>query len=158
MKVVHLQVARVVSHDNDNLAIIERTIVKLMEGANFDKFVKYMPLKSYIGKETKVLKVFENDKECSIDEFELKVRNALDKKVQLNTDLKVELEKERKRNDELEMRLNRLEANTPKEPAPSKSLANETEVEIYERLFGEKPHHNMKLETIKLKIEEKLNN
>lgn len=46
-KVIWLKTARVYSTDSDMTAKVERITVKLEDGDNFNKFLKYIPLKGY---------------------------------------------------------------------------------------------------------------
>jgi len=46
-RVIWLKTARVYATDSDMTAKVERTTVKLEDGDNFNKFIKYIPLKGY---------------------------------------------------------------------------------------------------------------
>lgn len=68
-KVIWLKTARVSGHNPDNTAKVERITVKLEDGDNFDKFIKYAQLKGYLKKpedpslpneEPRIEKVMEN--------------------------------------------------------------------------------------------------
>ena len=60
-RVIWLKTARVYATDSDMTAKVERTIVKLEDGDNFNKFVKYIPLKGYKKDEQPYIeKVMEN--------------------------------------------------------------------------------------------------
>jgi len=60
-RVIWLKTARVYATDSDMTAKVERTTVKLEDGDNFNKFIKYIPLKGYKKDEQPYIeKVMEN--------------------------------------------------------------------------------------------------
>jgi hypothetical protein len=60
-RVIWLKTARVYATDSDMTAKVERTTVKLEDGDNFNKFIKYIPLKGYKKDELpSIEKVMEN--------------------------------------------------------------------------------------------------
>jgi len=150
--VIWLKTARVYSQNSDGTPKIERTTVKLEAGDNFNKFVRLAHLKGYVQSEPPtVVKVMENISkewvEVERPEFQQQVDAALKPQTNTAIDYKVEYEK-------LNARLAALE-NAQSEPANNEEL-EQVKAE-YKELFGKAPNVNMKLETIKAKIEEKLN-
>lgn len=55
-RVIWLKTARVYATDSDMTAKVERTTVKLEDGDNFNKFIKYIPLKGYKKDEQPIIK------------------------------------------------------------------------------------------------------
>jgi FtsZ-binding cell division protein ZapB len=59
--VIWIKTARVYAQDSDNTSKVERTTVKLEDGDNFKKFIRYANLKGYMKSEPPVIvKVMEN--------------------------------------------------------------------------------------------------
>lgn len=149
--VIWLKTARVYGQNNDNSPKIERTVVKLEAGDNFNKFLRIMPLKGFLASEPpKVVKVLELQggeyKEISAAPYQGLLEKSMSNETERPIDYKVEYEK-------LSQRLKAIE----------ESLSNEGDEELekareeYKELFGKAPNKIMKIETIREKINEKLN-
>lgn len=129
--VIHLKTARVYGHNDDGSPKIERTIVKLEDGSNFNKFIKHMYLKGFMDKEPPtVVKILQKSNGKFVEISGVKWQTMVDKEIANNkqptkVDYKALSEKQANEianlkivNDGVEERLKALE--TPKVPAKPK--------------------------------------
>lgn len=148
--VIWLKTARVYGQNNDNSPKIERTVVKLEAGDNFNKFLRIMPLKGFLASEPpKVIKVLELQdkeyKEISAAPYQEMLEKAMSNETERPIDYKAEYEK-------LSQRMKAIEESLGEGDEDIEKARDE-----YKELFGKYPNKLMKTETIREKINEKLN-
>ncbi len=156
MKVVHLQISRVISTDSENLPVFETYPIKLIEDhGDFAKFIENISVMGYVKKQTKVLKVVDIDdktkKESELDDissYEAQLDAAFSKKVEEKIDYKAELEKERAEKEKLLKRLDALEARV---------MSDELSVlqDSYKQKYGKNPDKRWGIEKLKEEIDSK---
>ena len=125
----------------DNTHKIETILVKLGGSVLLEKYCKFLSVRGYIKTDPpKIIKVLDKSgSECGENEI-VEAQQVVDKllnvsKVEAPIDYKLELEKEKKRTDDLERRLNELEnkskpgrkkaSSEPKKTVESKPMSNE---------------------------------
>lgn len=148
--VIWLKTARVYGQNNDNSPKIERTVVKLEAGDNFNKFLRIMPLKGFLASEPpKVIKVLELQdkeyKEISAAPYQEMLEKSMLNVTERPIDYKAEYEKLSQRMKAIEESLGECDEDLEKAR------------DEYKELFGKYPNKLMKTETIREKINEKLN-
>ncbi len=161
MITVVVETQKVYSHSNDGMPKVEVLSQKLRDGANFDKFLKYLPFQGFIRDKVKILKVVEK-KDGKISEIDKtpwveRVKEVVNKMNQPKETIYDKYEKEKQRNDELSDRLAALEAkigNSGKEPKEEtkdsnfESLTKTELVELYKEKFDKNPFHGWKKEEL----------
>jgi len=162
-RVIWLKTARVYATDSDMTAKVERTTVKLEDGDNFNKFIKYIPLKGYKKDEQPYIeKVMENidgkwvniDPQKWIDQLNevLKISPVPDEKIDfklLSERQANELKNTKAALSELNERLRALESKEPTEKEIRKELFVKAES------LGLSPAKNIKTDDLRKLIEEK---
>ena len=133
----------------------------LQDGVQFEKFLKYLPYQNFIKDELEVVKVFDGEKELDKADWVNALKDAIKDIGKEEPTLADKYELEKKRNDELQERLLRLETllNEPKE-LPKKEPKVETADDIeslraaYKEKVGKKAYFGWDAETLKQKINE----
>ena len=110
MKYIKIETQRVYSHGTDGMPKIEKIVVTLQDGFEFNKFLKYFPLHGYLNDRLKVVKVFDKEKEYEVKEWQKKLDDAILKLTTPEKTLDEKYIEEKQRNDELMERLAALEA------------------------------------------------
>jgi hypothetical protein len=147
MKVVHLQISRVVSQNDENEPIYDTHVIKLNEGYPFVNFLKQLPVLGLVKSKTMVVKVVENKEEVNKDPFQKMVIEAMaTQKQPIQGDLSIQLEVEKKRNKELEARLEALENMINK---PEKDSEKEQLIADYIEMKGKEPDKRWSAEKLK---------
>ncbi len=169
MITVTVETQRVYSHDEKGMAKIETIPQKLKEGANFNKFLKYLPAQGYI--KVKILKATDvkDGKVVEVDKspYEKMLNEVISKKNTPEETIQDKYNKEKERNDELLARLAALESRVGNEPkqelekekieagqeekVQSIDFENATKAElseVYKQKFGKKPFAGWKKEEI----------
>ena len=152
MKIITLQISKVVSNTHEGEAVYETHPVKLIEGKNFNDYIEKIPVMGYVSSKTKILGVIERKgkdiTEVDPSEYEAKVRAAFIKPVdESNRDYKSEFEEQKKRNDELEKRLAALENKEPSDKELRVKLFSDA------RVKGLNPAKNITTADLKLMVE-----
>jgi len=149
MITVVVETQRVYSHGNDGMPKVEKIQQKFQDGANFDKFLKYLPLQGYLNDKLRIVKVVEDGKEIDKEPYSNRLREVVRKLNIPEETIQDKYKKEKERNDELMERLAMLEAkvNNPEhEPETEKvkesTFDNLTKAELsehYKEKFGKNP-------------------
>lgn len=136
----------------------------LQDGAQFDKFLKYLPFQNFIKDDLEIVEVFESKGKEIVQldkkEWVEKLKSAISGIGEVEQTLADKYEEEKQRNDELQERLEKLEKllNQPKELPKIKADVKSDELEGARRLYsektGKKPYHGWDVETLKQKINE----
>lgn len=147
MKTIYVQTKRVVSHNNDQTPIYEEIVQKLDENS-FKKFIKYLPYQNYVSAiVNKVIDINKNGEIKKLNEIkvyqELVNQSKLDKKGKTPQEL---YEEEKKRNDNLEKRLQELE----KQSNVSNNFTDDQRVILKTKAEELKIDFNKKIESQKL--------
>jgi hypothetical protein len=154
MKVVHLQISRVTSQNDENEPIYDTHVIKLEEGYSFSNYLKQLPVLGLVKSKTMVVKVVEikgkDQKEIDKEPYQKIVTEAMNAQKQpVQGDLSLQLEAEKKRNEELENRLKALEEMLSK---PAKVSEKEQLIADYIAKHGKEPDRRWSVEMLKLEL------
>lgn len=154
MKVVHLQISRVTSQNDENEPIYDTHVIKLEEGYPFTNYLKQLPVLGLVKSKTMVVKVVEvkgkDQKEIDKEPYKKMVIDSMTAQKQpAQGDLSLQLEAEKKRNEELENRLKALEEMISK---PAKSSEKEQLIADYIAQKGKEPDRRWSVEMLKVEL------
>jgi len=147
MITVVVETQRVYSHGTDGMPKVEKIQQKMSAGAEFDKFLKYLPYQGYIRDKTKVVKATEKGEEVDKAPFQERLSEVMKKLNTPEETIHDKYAKEKQRNDELMERITALEAKfeKPKENLkefnPFDGLSKKELQEAYQEKFDKKPFH-----------------
>lgn len=157
-RIIYLQTARVGTQNADLTTSIERTVVTLEQGKNFNSFVKHLHLQNYLKSEPpKVIRAVDTKDgkivgDVDFAQYQEMVDKALSgAKTQEKPDYKELSEKQNSLIEDLQKRLAALEG---KDTQPTDDELDQLKAE-YEVLYGKKPNGRMTRETLIEKINEK---
>lgn len=164
MITVVVETQKVYSHGTDGMPKVEKIQQKFREGANFNKFLKYLPFQGYINDKIRIVKAVDGENEVDKTPYEQKLKEVL---IKLNTPeetIQDKYEKEKQRNDELSERLAALEAkfSQPKQELEKEKIEESTFedltkaelTELYKEKFGKNPFSGWKKEELMNKLKD----
>lgn len=165
MKVVHLQISRVISTDAENMPIFETYPIKLGdENGDYERFIANVAVMGYVKKNTKVLKVVEIDDKTrdvkgevnDISSYENKLAAMFVKKADVSVDYKAELDKANAKNEDLLKRLEAMEKYVAqKQKEENDAVEMEVLTEQYRKDFGKEPDKRWSLDRLKKEFDKK---
>jgi hypothetical protein len=168
---VKVETQRVYSHGADGMPKIEKIEQTFNETFEFPKFLKYLPYQGYLVDRLKVTRVFDSEKEYDTAKWQKMLADVV---VQMNVpekNIHDKYEEEKQRNDELQKRLEALEAMLKEAPEKEEETAEKPETpenkqdekpkkpltrgelsRMYLDRFGQKPHHLWTVDKLKEKL------
>lgn len=171
MKYIKVHTERVYSHSTDGMALIETNVQTFEDGFEFEKFLKYLPFQGYLNRKLKVVRVFDKEQEYDVEKWQEMLKAVVTKIITPEKSLDEKYEDEKQRNNELQERLDALEAmikgaetkqGKVEVPVTETSVTETPETEpteaqlrkAYEKKFKKKAHHLWSAETIKNKLKD----
>lgn len=152
---VTIKTKRVYSHDGNGMPKFETVDTTLEDGAEFSNFLKYLPMKNFISDELKIVSVMEDGKEIEKSKWEKMLIDIVQNIDKVEPTIDEKYESEKRRNDELEARLQELEKMIPKKAELKPERNDLTELKKrYTEKTGKKPYHGWDAETLNQKINE----
>lgn len=162
---IRIKTKRVYSHGTDGMPKFEVINIALEDGAQFEKFLKYLPYKGYILDDLKVVEATANGEKIDTLKWQKRIDAKISEMGTVEETLHDKYEKEKRRNDDLESRLKELEnlmsgevKQLPKIEAKVESTEETDEIselrEAYKEKYGKRPYNGWDIETLKLKLKD----
>lgn len=158
---VTIKTKKIYSYDSSGMPKFETIDTTLQDGVQFEKFLKYLPYQNFIKDNLEIVRVIEDGKEIDKSKWNDLLINAVKSIGKTEPSLADKYEGEKKRNDELQERLDRLEKllNEPKEmPKIQAKVESSEDIEAlraeYAEKIGKRAYHGWDAETLKQKINE----
>ena len=159
MITVVVETQRVYSHGDDGMPKVEIIQQKLEKGANFNKFLKYLPFQRYLTDKLKIVEAVQRkDGELiEVDKapFEKQLNEVVAKLNVKEETIHDKYAKEKQRNDELMERIASLEAKFNneqkedlKEVNPFEDATKEELTKAYKVKFGKQPYNGWKKDVL----------
>lgn len=158
---VTIKTKKVYSHDSSGMPKFETISTTLEDGAQYGKFIKYLPYQNFIPNDLEIVKVTKDGKEIDKSKWEAILKETVNQMTKVEPSLGEKYEAEKQRNDDLQSRLEMLEKmlNKPKEIEPIEPEVSQTETidtvrDQYFEKVGKKAYHGWDIETLKQKMKE----
>lgn len=154
---ITIKTKRVYSHDGNGMPKFETIDTTLQDGVEFEKFLRYLPMKNFMLDKLKIVSVIEDGKEIDKSKWETMLGYVINGMTKQEATLEEKYALEKQRNDQLEARMAELEKMIPKKASVKQEQGQEqdelSDLRVsYTEKTGKKPFHGWDEKTLKQKI------
>lgn len=158
---VTIRTKKIYSYDAMGMPKFETIDTTLEDGAQFNKFIKYLPYQNYIPSDLEIVKVVKDKEEIDKTDWQKVLNSAIGGMTKVEPTIEEKYNSEKARNDELLERLAKLEAMLEPKNQLIESIEPKIEIKLseldqlreeYQEKVGKRPYHGWDIETLKQKI------